>query len=127
MTIEKVIFGKGDSHTNDMRTVMGILEDPFRGLLGSIEQVRVIQVVNQIQLGKHFRDYAELYGVIGIADFILEDIQTRKRETYNMQTGNVLYIPPKVALLVEPVEVPLTIVCCSESHEREQGTHTYQF
>ena len=114
-----------DSHTNDVRTIVGLLSPPGQNQI-SIEQFRVALVHEKSQLGNHYRDYGEIYGIIGEADFLLEDIETKERTVYPIKTGDQLYVPKGTALRIT-ADKGTVIICCSEKHDRETGTHKYEF
>ena len=125
MAIEKVSYLENfDSHSNNKRTIVGLLKSASESPI-SVEQVRVVSVHEESILSNHWREYGEIYGVIGEAEFTLEDIKTKKRETYKMKTGDNLYIPKEVALKVKAPSGTV-IICCSEKNERENGTHKYE-
>ena len=126
MPFDEIIFEKGfDSHSNETRTIVGVLKEFSRSPI-RVQQFRVAQVKKDFPMGNHWRGYGEIYGIIGSADFLLEDIDTKKRKNYRMETGDTLYIPPRIALKVTAVP-DTVIVCCSENHDRERGTHKYEF
>lgn len=116
-----------DSHTNDVRTIVGLLSPPGQNQI-SIEQFRVALVHERplLGLGNHYRDYGEIYGIIGEADFLLEDTKTKERGVYPIKTGDQLYIPKGTALRIDAGNGTV-IICCSEEHDRETGTHKYEF
>jgi len=126
MRLDDVIHEEVDMNSNPSRTVIGLLRPPSRSPMTKVAQVRIIKVNQESQLGNHWREYGEIYGVIGEADFDLEDIETRERRKYFMKTGDSLFVPSRVALRVN-AKPETTIVCCSESYDREAGTHKYPF
>jgi oxalate decarboxylase/phosphoglucose isomerase-like protein (cupin superfamily) len=126
MSIEKAIYKrKFDFNSNDIRTVAGFINPSTKNPI-KIKKVRVINVHKESHLGNHWREYDEFYGIIGNAEFILEDIKTKKRKIYFMETGDSLYIPKEVALKVIANGGTIIIVC-SEELKREEGTHAYDF
>lgn len=125
MAIENVMhIKKFDVHSDDKRTIVGLLkpnsENPIK-----VEQVRVVDLHTESVLGNHWREYGEIYGIIGEAEFTLEDIDTKERRAYVMETGDNLYVPKRVALKVK-ASAKTIIICCSEENKREQGTHRYE-
>lgn len=126
MSIEKAVYEKKfDLHVNDQRTIAGFLKPHSESSI-RIEQVRAAKVHKESKLGNHWREYGEIYGVLGNAKFILEDIKTKKRKEYSLKTGDTLYIPREVAIRII-ANTGTVIICCSEKHEREEGTHKYNF
>lgn len=126
MGIENVIFTKSfDLHTNEKRTITNVFK-PGEEIPIKIEQVRLFKIYNESFLGNHWREYGEIYSVIGESEFFLEDIHSKERKSYLLNTGDRLYIPKEVALKFK--STPGTfVVCCSERNEREKGTHKYEF
>ena len=125
MSIDKVIMGEADFHKTDKRAVFEMLFSPLKNKLKSLRQVRIIKTETEDELGGHWREYGEIYAVIGKATFSLQDIDTKEKANYEIETGQVIYIPPKVALKVysKPNQA---IICCSESEDRENKTHKYK-
>jgi hypothetical protein len=126
MALEKVIYRPAfDSDIDSRRTVVGVLSKPHENPI-VIEQARVMLVrEDNNQLGNHYRDYGEMYGVIGQAEFTLEDISTRDRRVFPMSTGDQLFIPSQTAVRIG-AKKGTVIICCSERYNRQAGTHRYQ-
>jgi quercetin dioxygenase-like cupin family protein len=123
MAIEKVIYQKKfDSHENDDRLIATLVNGDILGFVS--EQVRVTRFKRDTVLGHHWREYPELYGVLGQANFTLEDIDTRQRAEYELNTGDRLFIPPRVALKTRATEGTTVFVCAPKSN-RNEGTHKY--
>lgn len=99
-----------------------VVREPF-------ENTRVIAVYQDGVLGNHWREYSEVYGVIssvesGSVDFTLEDIDTRESKIYKMKTGDMLTIPPRIALAVDAKEGDIILSASSENYNKSK-THEY--
>lgn len=125
MAIENVNYRESlDTHSNEKRTIAALL-DPISKNPISVEQVRVVNVHQDSTLGNHWREYGEIYGVVGNAHFTLEDIGSKERRNYRVKTGDTLYVPRGIALKVKAPAGSI-VICCSEKNEREKGTHKYE-
>ena len=123
--IENVVYERNfDSHSNETRTIVSVLKIASESQV-PINQVRVAQVKKDSPMGNHWREYGEIYGIIGSAEFLLEEIDTKIRKKYFMKTGDTLYIPPRIAINVKAVPNAV-IICCSENYDGEKGTHKYE-
>jgi len=123
MAIENVIYQpQFDSHINDDRVIITLVNGAVPGF-GS-EHVRAIKFKRNTKLGNHWREYPEIYGIIGKAVFTLEDIETKEQIKYNLVTGDRLLIPPCVALKVE-ASAGTIVLTCSQQSDRYQKTHKY--
>ncbi|MEK6925718.1 MAG: hypothetical protein AABW50_00405 [Nanoarchaeota archaeon] len=124
MALDKVIHTQNfDSNKNPSRVIVGVLPPPHENLI-NVEQVRVALIAKESEMGNHWRDYKERYGVIGEAEFTLKDINSGEQRKYEMNTGDTLDIPPKIALRIK-AKVGSVIICLSESYDRDKGTHKY--
>lgn len=122
MTLDEVKYQKGfDSHTNDNRTVISLLEDSPEWLP---QQVKVAKLERDAEVSNHWREFAELYGIIGEARFLLEDIETKKRQTYLLTTGDRLLVPARIALQIKAPTGAIIIACCAE---RDDGTKSHKY
>ena len=120
MAIENVQYSSGDSHENADRTITTVINGDVEGF--SPEQVRLIHVHKESNLGGHWRDYPEIYGIIGQAPVTLEDIYSKIRQEYNFKTGDRLFVPARVALAMQSME-GTTIVTCGPKADREKQTY----
>lgn len=111
-----------DIHTNEDRTITSLFKGDISGF--DAAQVRVVQLQREAVLGNHWREYAELYGVIGEAQFVLEDIDTKEQRTYTLSTGDRLFVPARVALRVG-AKRGAAIIACGAEIDREGKTHKY--
>ncbi|HLC77867.1 MAG TPA: hypothetical protein VJH92_01970 [Candidatus Nanoarchaeia archaeon] len=124
MALENVIQIKNfDANSNDQRTIVSLLPSSNQSLI-DLKQVRIVRVEQGGNLGNHWREYEEIYGIIGEAEFILKDIETGEQKKYEMSTGDLLKVPSRIALRVKPLPGSV-IACLSGSYEREAGTHKY--
>ncbi len=124
MGIDQVIYQRGyDSHENNDRTIATLVNGDIDGF--SPEQVRVTKFNRNTSLGNHWREYPELYGVIGQAKVTLEDIDTKERRNYDLKTGDRLLVPSRVALKIEASEGTVIITCCPKA-ARDEKTHKYE-
>ena len=123
MAIENVLYQKQyDSHTTGERVIVTLINGDITGF--SPEQVRIAQVKQNTTLGGHWREYPELYGIIGKALFTLEDVDTKKRIEHQLATGDRLFIPAKVALKIQATRDTVITVCSSKAN-RDEKTHKY--
>ncbi len=124
MALEDVKYQPNfDIHTTFDRTITTLTNGDIENFLS--ENVRIVQFKVDTVLGNHWREYPELYGIIGNALFILEDIETKKRENYEIKTGDRLYIPPRIALKVR-AQKDIVIIVCSPKTNRDEKTHKYE-
>lgn len=124
MSLEDVVHTKNfDINKSPSRIIIGILPPPNESQI-NVEQVRVVLITKEGDIGNHWREYKERYGVIGIAEFTLKDIDSGEQKKYEMNTGETLDIPPRIALKIN-AKVGSVIICLSESYNREKGTHKY--
>lgn len=122
MGIEKVVFNsKEDFHENENRKIIGMLNNTeFEW-----KRTRTVKVVRDCELGGHYRDYPEEYGVIGSARFFLEDIETKEKKLYELKDGQTIFIPPRVALKIEALKDTVITVCFPDV-DMTAHTHKYQ-
>lgn len=111
-----------DIHTNEDRTISTLLKGDIPGF--SAEQVRIVQLQREASLGNHWREYVEVYGVVGKAKIVLEEVTTKKRSEYNLLTGDRLFVPAEVALRIDAKKETVIIACGAET-DREGKTHKY--
>ena len=112
-----------DSHVNDSRTIVALLSSPGESPIIA-KQVRIAFVHKDSTVGNHYRDCCETYGIIGEANFVLEDIRNKERKTFAMKTGDQLFVPPRIGLRVDAKKGAI-IACCSEDYNIEGTTHKY--
>lgn len=123
MAIEKVkSLSSSDYHITQDRTIVNLLGDDSEGY--NFERTRVTRFERNAELGNHWREYPEIYGVIGKATFTLEDIGTKEREVCSLETGDRIFIPPKVALKIQ-AKKGTVITSCSPKVDRDDATHKY--
>ena len=124
MGIDEVVYEENyDSHSNSDRIIATLVNGETNGFL--VGQVRMAQFKQDAVIGGHYREYPEIYGVIGNATFTLEDIKTKERRDYELKTGDRLSVPPLVALKIKAVSGTL-VVACSPKADRELKSHKYQ-
>lgn len=124
MSLEQVMHTKNlDSSINAFRTIIALLPSPKDDKI-NIEQIRVVLVTEEKDIGNHWREYKESYGIIGKGVFTLKDIDSGEQKDYLMETGDILDIPARIALKVN-AKIGSVITCISESYDREKGTHKY--
>src|SRR3989344_9056303 len=100
MAIEKVVYIlNGDLNVNSKRRASTIMN----GMGNEFEpgEVRLLMIDETSVFGGHWRDYPEVWGFLGEAVVILEDIDTKERRTYKAGNGTRLFIPSRVASKVE--------------------------
>lgn len=123
MSIERAVYEKNhDSHANSDRIITTVINGDIEGFAS--EHVRAVRFERETDAGNHWREYSELYGIIGRATFFLEDIDSKERREYNMTTGDRLFVPERVALRIH-AEAGTVIVTCSQKADRNSGTHEY--
>ena len=124
MAIERVILKKdNDSHENEKRTILNMKHDSLTE--SAWEQVRIVQPKVTVELGNHWREFGELYCIIGEAGFTLEDIDTKERQIYKLKTGYSLYIPPRVAIkFVTTKDSIITVL--SKEVDLEKESYKYE-
>ncbi len=121
MAIELVEFRENvDIHANEKRIIMG---QSYEGM--GFSRLRTVRVNINCQLGGHWREFPELYGVIGRANFILQDIDTKERRNYELIDGQQLLIPPKVALKIDALEGTIITVCFPQV-DLDKKSHKYE-
>ena len=124
MAIEKVQYLEcADAHVNPDRIITTIFSGDIPDF--SPTQIRVIKFSRAAKLGNHWREYPELYGIIGQAEFTLEDVDAKERKVYSLKTGDRLLVPPRVALNIQSNQDTI-ITTCSQSADREKQTHKYE-
>src|SRR3989344_6272316 len=118
MAIENVIYQPNfDYHENPERIIATLVNGDIPGF--SSEHIKLAKFNKSTELANHWREYSELYGVIGKASFTLEDIETKDRRLYPLKTGDRLLVPPRVALKIEAQEGTI-IIACSEKLTSEE-------
>ena len=123
MSIERAVYEKNhDSHANSDRTIATVINGDIEGFAS--EHVRAVRFERETDAGNHWREYSELYGIIGKARFFLEDIDSKERREHTMETGDRLFVPERVALRIH-AEAGTVIVTCSQKADRNSGTHAY--
>lgn len=123
MSLLEVRYEKDyDIHRNGDRTISALLGGDLPGFC--VKQVRVVSLERDALLGNHWREYGEVYGVVGTAQVVLEDIDSKERSAYSLSTGDRLFIPPRIALRIK-ADRGTVIVACSSEMDRDGKTHKY--
>jgi hypothetical protein len=123
MAIENVIYQHNfDHHANDDRIISTLVNGDIEGF--SPEHVKIAQFKRNAVLANHWKECPELYGLIGSASFVLEDIDTKKRISYELKTGDRIFIPARVAIKIKAKE-GTTIIACSPKLSGNEKTHKY--
>lgn len=124
MAIKDVVYLKnGDFDQNPQRRITTIIREVKEFL---VEDVRLLVIDLNCELGGHWREYPEVWGFLGEATIILEDIDTKERIQYPVDNGSRLFIPSRVASKVY-AKAGTSIVTCSPKADRVKETHKYQF
>lgn len=123
MVLEMVVYEpRCDIHTTPERDIATMFKNDIVEF--SPQHIRVVHLKQDAVLGNHWRDYSELYAVVGKALFVLEDIDTKEKKEYCLETGDRLLVPPRVALRVS-APASTVIIACSSDVDRERKTHKY--
>ena|SRR3989344_3111447 len=125
-SIERVIYRqKGDLNIklNERRvsTVMDGKNNEFHP-----SEIRLLVVDQTGSFGQHYREYDEVWGFLGEAEIILEDVKTKERITYSAENGTRIFIPCMVASRVNAKKGTCIVTCAPESADREKQTHKYE-
>jgi len=123
MSIKGVIYEtSGDMHEDERRAILSV----FNSDLGDFKtfQVKVIKLKKDAILGNHYhKDYRELYYILeGESKFILEDVNTKEKQTFNLKKGHRILIPKKVAHKLFVKSNTIFIGCtglCAETNWRQ--------
>lgn len=125
MVIERTVYVKnGDLNINSRRrasTIMNGLSNEFEP-----SEVRILMIDETGTFGGHWREYDEVWGFLGDAKVILEDIKTKERKTYEAINGTRMFIPSGVASKVEAIKGTVIVTCAPYSANREKQTHKYE-
>lgn len=128
MKINGVIYeSRGIDHQDDRRDLMTV----FNGDLGDFvaQQVKILELKKNSELGGHFHDYAELFYMLkGEGSFILQDPSTKIIEMYNMVKGDRLFVPRGIAHKAEMKRDSILVGCSEQAYiSPEKNDIKYEF
>lgn len=127
MTIEGVIYQPEgcDYHKDGRRSLLSPFNDDIDNFV--VRQAKGLFPDKDCVLGGHWHPYRELFGLEGEAVFILEDIDTKERETYNIETKGRILIPSKVAHIVLIKGGSNLLGFTEEPYSKERHDNKYSF
>lgn len=124
MGLKHVIFEKGhDIHETESRKIMTIVNGDIPNYTPA--QIRLVEIKDsRAVLGNHWRDYGEVYAVVGKATITLEDIETKEQCVYELETSDRLFVPPQIGLRLTATKGTVIVVCAQKAI-RDDQTHKY--
>lgn len=107
----------GPCHEDNRRAIIEVFNNvPNSDLSGfSAQQLKIAEIHRDLPLGGHYHDYRELFYLLrGVAEFTVEDINTKQRLSFGLSKGGRVLIPAEVAHRVDKIRSDSILIGCTE-------------